>query len=226
MLAATFFSCLFRYGKIVDTNRLIKLATAASLRRELFVKKHIFSYFSALKFWYNSKGIFYVKIFNIVTITLIIVVSILFMPYYAKLSKYSCGQPQETFGNIDRGYALVESGAEMASLVDESVARWRATYSDPYQAWCESKRDRLRKNIRLRVNTITEVDRNVEHYLYARWFVGDVTSEWKKVIFFPAAVSAISIYSAVKWVRGDEGSPATMAEFFHAQRGAWHGLWD
>ena len=167
----------------------------------------------------------YLVFFNIGIIALLIFGPIALMPYFARFSRSACGEPKYMIGDVARGYTRVDTWTEMNRLIDEAVTRWRSAYPDAYKAWCESKVDRLRQNVRSKVNTVTEVDRNVEHYLFARQFVSEVS--WPlKPVFYGSAVYSITVYSLTKWIRGDVGSPPTPAEFYHAQRGAWHGIWD
>ncbi|RUX28578.1 hypothetical protein EOA23_15075 [Mesorhizobium sp. M2A.F.Ca.ET.042.01.1.1] len=125
--------------------------------------------------------------------------------------RYSCG-PLNTVTAQDRAKqnTLVETDA-MTGLLHSAAEKIIAQYPDPAEAWCESKRIR---NVRIKVGTLTEVDRNVEHYLWVRAFVAyadhaDVCSRW---IF--SKVVAVPAYSVVKlpdWILG--GSPPTWAEF-------------
>lgn len=161
----------------------------------------------------------------IIAIFTVVVVPVAAMPMFAKISRDACGVPTKVIGDVDRGYRVVGTWSGMTQLVNESAASWKSRYPNPYDAWCESKVYRLKQNVRVKINTVTEVDRNVEHYLFARQFVGERSWYLKPLFYFSATVS-IAYYSFAKWVLGDAGSPPTVAEFYHAQRGAYHGLWD
>lgn len=156
----------------------------------------------------------------------ILAAAIVIQPYFSEFTLEECGTPKERLGDINRGYQRVSTWTEMSRLVDESATNWRAQFSDPHKAWCESKVFRLRQNVRLKVWTMSEVDRNTEHYLFARQFVSEHKSWAVRVGFYVSSLISIPVYSFVKFVRLDKGSPPTWAESYQALRGAWHGLWD
>lgn len=155
-----------------------------------------------------------------------VVLAIAAQPLFSRLTVDGCGTPRERLGDIARGYRPVGTWAEMTRLVDESVASWKAEFSDPYRAWCESKIDRLRQNVRIKAWTMSEVDRNTEHYLFARQLVSERDSRPLRGVFFVSSILATGVYSVGKVVWSDQGSPPTWAEPYQAFRGAWHGLWD
>lgn len=155
-----------------------------------------------------------------------IVTAIAAQPLYSRMTLEGCGTPRERIGDVARGYQPVPTWSDMTRLVDESVASWKNQFPDPAKAWCQSKVFRLHQNVRVKVWTMSEVDRNTEHYLFARQFVSERNGRFARSFFFVASVLATGLYSSGKVVWMDQGSPPTWAEPYQAVRGAWHGFWD
>lgn len=143
-------------------------------------------------------------------------------PVLSAYSDTACGAQRGNTGNSNLAYAPL-ADAEMWTRIDEKASEWISRTPSPYHAWCAAKRDRLAQNIILKAHTEIEADRNTEHFLFARHLVYQDGYSWQKVLFYPVALVAVPLYSAVKI--GDHGSPPTWSEVTAGYRGAWDALW-
>lgn len=119
--------------------------------------------------------------------------------------------------------AMRVAEADMAGRTKAVVDGWIAEYSEPRDAWCASKLYREEQNYLVSLRTITEVNRNAEHYLFARYLVGEFPEAVRPGIAY-ATVVLTRGYSFLKYLPMYQDSPPTAAEEQAGVDGAWAGI--
>lgn len=124
-----------------------------------------------------------------------------------------------TAEDIARGNQAVNPDA-MELRVKIAASDWISRFPDPREAWCRSKQAR---NVRVKVGTVSELDRNVEHYLFARNYVFALDNYYLGWFAYYSLYFLVPFYSLTKI--GDEGSVPTLSEVYSGIAGGRDGFY-